>query len=40
VATWLSNSVIGLRQTGYGVLLGEAFFSCSRVGQDSSCYTW
>ncbi|KAA8895556.1 pyridoxal phosphate-dependent transferase [Sphaerosporella brunnea] len=29
VAVWLSNSVIGLTENGYGALLGEALFSSS-----------
>jgi len=31
VGTYLSHEVIGLNYKGYGALLGEATFSCTRV---------
>ncbi|KAF8877174.1 pyridoxal-dependent decarboxylase domain protein [Infundibulicybe gibba] len=31
VATWLSHRVIGLTPRGYGTLLGEATFSCTKL---------
>ena len=31
VSTFLSNKCIGLEPSGYGSLLGEVTFSCSRV---------
>ncbi|KAF8892114.1 pyridoxal phosphate-dependent transferase [Infundibulicybe gibba] len=31
VATWLSHRVIGLTPAGYGTLLGEATFSCTKL---------
>ncbi|UQC81238.1 uncharacterized protein CLUP02_06724 [Colletotrichum lupini] len=32
VATWLTHQSLGLDQEGYGRLLGEAIFSCTKVG--------
>lgn len=32
VGVYLSHRVLGLHQNGYGTLLGEAVFSCARVG--------
>lgn len=32
VGTWLSHRIIGLDRDGYGTLLGEAIFTCARVG--------
>ena len=32
MSTWLSNATIGLDPEGYGALLGEVTFTCSRVG--------
>jgi hypothetical protein len=31
VGVYLSHRVLGLHKDGYGTLLGEAVFSCSRV---------
>ncbi|CAG8788122.1 32436_t:CDS:2 [Gigaspora margarita] len=31
VAAWLSHDVIGLHQKGYGALLGQATFTCSKI---------
>lgn len=31
VATWLTHQSLGLDQEGYGRLLGEAIFSCTKV---------
>ncbi|CAG8812966.1 4702_t:CDS:2, partial [Cetraspora pellucida] len=31
VAAWLSHDVIGLHQKGYGALLGQATFTCSKM---------
>lgn len=31
VATWLTHKSLGLDQEGYGRLLGEAIFSCTKV---------
>ncbi|KAF6815192.1 hypothetical protein CSOJ01_03644 [Colletotrichum sojae] len=31
VSTWLSNKTVGLTQEGYGALLGEATWTCSRL---------
>ncbi|CAG8734348.1 8858_t:CDS:2, partial [Racocetra fulgida] len=31
VAAWLSHNVIGLHQKGYGALLGQATFTCSKM---------
>lgn len=31
MSTWLSNATIGLTPDGYGALLGEVTFTCSRV---------
>ncbi|KAI9373196.1 pyridoxal-dependent decarboxylase conserved domain protein [Aspergillus egyptiacus] len=31
MATWLSNQCIGLDETGYGALLSEATFTCTRL---------
>ncbi|CAG8618746.1 17081_t:CDS:2, partial [Racocetra fulgida] len=31
VAAWLSHDVIGLHQRGYGALLGQATFTCSKI---------
>ncbi|CAG8853322.1 29805_t:CDS:2, partial [Gigaspora margarita] len=31
VAAYLSHSIIGLHQKGYGLLLGQANFSCSKI---------
>lgn len=36
MATWLSNKTIGLNETGYGRLLGEAAFTSARVGNIES----
>lgn len=33
MSTWLSNICIGLGPEGYGALLGEVSFTCSRVSQ-------
>ena len=32
VGVYLSHRVLGLHRDGYGTLLGEAVFSCARVG--------
>ncbi|CAG8599100.1 46_t:CDS:10, partial [Diversispora eburnea] len=31
VAAWLSHEIIGLHQKGYGLLLGQVNFSCSKI---------
>jgi hypothetical protein len=31
MATWLANECIGLDEDGYGALLSEATFTCTRV---------
>lgn len=31
VSTWLSNKVIGLDQAGYGTLMSEVTWTCTRV---------
>ena len=36
MSTWLSNICIGLGPEGYGALLGEVSFTCSRVSQTFS----
>lgn len=33
VSTYMSNKCIGLNPEGYGALLGEVTFSCSRVSE-------
>ncbi|KAL1631219.1 hypothetical protein SLS56_004466 [Neofusicoccum ribis] len=39
VSTFLSNKCIGLDQEGYGALLGEATFSCSRLSAQWAAMT-
>lgn len=31
MSAWLSNKTIGLTQEGYGALLGEVTWTCTRV---------
>lgn len=33
VATWLTHKTLGLTEHGYGRLLGEAVFTCTKVSQ-------
>lgn len=33
VATWLTHKTLGLHEHGYGRLLGEAVFTCTKVSQ-------
>jgi len=33
MSTWLSNKCIGMGPDGYGALLGEVTFTCSRVSK-------
>lgn len=33
VATWLTHETLGLNRDGYGRLLGEAVFTCTKVSQ-------
>lgn len=33
VATWLTHKTLGLNKSGYGRLLGEAVFTCTKVSQ-------
>lgn len=35
VATWLTHKTLGLHQDGYGRLLGEAVFTCTKVSKYS-----
>lgn len=35
VSAFLSHDVIGLHSAGYGLLLGQALFSCNRVSPHS-----
>ena len=35
MATWLSNEIVGLHPGGYGALLSEVTFTCSRVSSRS-----
>jgi hypothetical protein len=39
VSAFLSHDVIGLHSEGYGLLLGEALFSCTRVSGLSPTWT-
>jgi glutamate/tyrosine decarboxylase-like PLP-dependent enzyme len=34
VGAWLSHRMIGLHKHGYGSLLGESLFSCTKVSDD------
>jgi hypothetical protein len=37
VATWLTHKSLGLDREGYGRLLGEAIFSCTKVCSSCPC---
>ena len=39
MATWFSNAAIGLHSDGYGKLLGEVTWTCSRVRLQLAFFT-